>query len=191
MPGAPTQQANLYWIKSGYATAIGFGDPVITQSGGSAGYIGLYANGGTHILGFFGGIALPFYNSNNATNPVTAGQMNWNGTEVTNGDVPCLVFDSPQQVFLMQVNGGPVVQADRGLNIDIVVSTPSNGISRASLDYSNKGTTGTFPLRIVGIAQTAMYGLDPTNPATFSAPTANNLVEVVLNTSEYRQTTGI
>ncbi len=190
-PGAPTQQANLYWIKSGYATAIGFGDPVITLASSSAGYVGIYANGTSHILGFFGGIALPFQNTNNAFNPVIPGQMNWAGTEVTNADVPCWVFDSTQQVFLMQASGGPILQSDRGTNIDMIVGTPSNGISTAALDAANKNTTSTFPLRIVGIALNAMFGVDPTNPATFSAPSANNLVEVVLNSSEYRQTTGI
>lgn len=186
---SPTYQTGLYKIQNGYSTAIGYGDPVMTLSGGSAGYIGIYVNGTNHILGFFAGIALPFFDSN--ASQVVAGKQNWAGTEASGGDVWALVVDDPDAVMLAQVSGGPVVNTDRGLNIDIVVGTPSNAISTAALDYTHKGATSTYPLRIIGIAQTAMFGIDPTSPATYSSPAANNLVEVIMNTSERTLTTGI
>ena len=60
---SPTFQANTYYIKQTYASAIGFGDPVITLTGGNVGYVGAYAAGGTAILGVFVGLAGPYFDT--------------------------------------------------------------------------------------------------------------------------------
>ena len=186
-------QANIRTIKKGYATAIGFGDPVITLQGANAGYIGPYTEGGTRILGVLIGI-LPYFDT------VLQTYVNknwWAGTESPSGDVQAFVVDDISQSFLIQVNGGPVTQASVGLNADIggggapstTGSNGSIGLSTAYLDYTTVGTASTLPLRIIGISTLAWGGTDPTVPT--SQLVANNIVEVRLNTSEFLQQAGV
>lgn len=179
-------QANIYTIKKGYASAIGFGDPVITLAGGNQGYIGPYANGGTHVLGVLIGV-LPYYD-------LTLQQLvnkNWYaGTENPSDDIQAMVIDDRNQTFSIQSNS-TFTQAMRGQNVDILNPGAPNtfGVSTASADLLNVNTTGTFPLRIVGPATKSFGGSDPTVKASLLQ--ANGWIEVVLNTSEYFQTTGI
>jgi hypothetical protein len=180
-------QANIYSIKKGYASAIGFGDPVITLGGGNQGYIGPYAETGTHILGVLVGI-LPYYD-------LTLQQLvnkNWYaGTENPSGDIQAMVIDDPNQTFILQMNGGPITVASRGLNADITSPGAPNtfGVSTAALDFSTIATTGTLPLRIIGPAQMSIGGVDPT--ISSSILQQYGYAEVCFNTSEYRQTTGV
>lgn len=186
-----TQGGNVYFIKKGYASAIAFGDPVITLGSGNIGYVGQYVETGTHVLGVFGGIVTPYYDLT-LQQPIT--KSFWAGSENPSGDVPCLIYDDPYLVFLAQVAGGPITQANRGGNIDIIGAGAPNifGGSTAALDFASyNNTTATLPFRIVGISSFGMFGIDPTNVNTYGAPTANNLVEVVMNTSEFKTTTGI
>lgn len=187
---APNFMANIKTIKKSYASAIGFGDPVISLTGGNAGYIGPYAEAGTHILGVFIGL-LPYFDTG------LQQYVNKNyylGTELASADLPCYVIDDPFQTFIIQVNGGPITQASIGLNADIggagnpSTSGGSVGASVAYLDFSTVATTATLPLRIVNIANVAIGGTDPTIPS--SQLVANNYAEVRFNTSEFLQTTG-
>lgn len=196
---APNYVANLYYIKKGYTTAIGFGDLVETRSGSTVyGYVGIYTAGDTHSLGVFGG-CMPYFDT------VLQQSINkqwWAGTENPSGDVACWVYDDPAMVFVAQLGGtnasNPGNILDRGGNIDLAQNgapNTSTGVSTAYLDattYNN--TTATLPLRIVGISQMFQPGYNPVS--TFNLPTAagqptNNYLEVVLNTSEYRTSTGI
>jgi hypothetical protein len=183
-------QANVFYIKKGYASAIGFGDLVCTGTSGNQGYVVPYVEGGSAVLGVFAGFPYPYFDT--VLNAYSLKQW-WAGTESPNADVACLVIDDPDAVFVAQVSGGPTVQADRGLNIDVTGNGAPNtttGLSTGALDYTQKGTTSTFPLRIIGFSQMAFPGYDPTNPLT--QPT-NNYAEVILNpgASEWSTGTGV
>lgn len=179
-------QGNIYSIKKGYATAIGFGDPVITLTGGNQGYIGPYANAGSHILGVLVGL-LPYFDT---TLQQTVNKNWYAGTENPSADILAMVIDDPNQTFLIQSNS-TLTQAMRGQNVDIINPGVPNtfGVSTAAADLLNVATTGTFPLRIVGPGTISIGGVDPTVPSSILQ--ANGIIEVVFNTSEYRQTTGI
>jgi hypothetical protein len=184
-------QANIRTIKKGYASAIGFGDPVITLTGANAGYIGPYAEGGTRVLGVLIGL-LPYFDT---TLQALVNKNWWAGTENASGDVSAFVIDDISQSFLIQVNGGPITQAHVGLNADIggagapATSGGSTGASTAYLDFTTVGTASTLPLRIIGISSIAFGGTDPTVPT--SQLQANNWAEVRLNTSEFLQQAGV
>ena len=196
---APTYQANLYYIKKGYASAIGFGDLVLTQgSSTNYGYIGIYAAAGSHTLGVFAG-CMPYFDT--VLQQVVNKQW-YSGSENPSGDIPCWVYDDPAMIFTAQIGGtnasNPGNILDRGGNIDVAQNgapNTSTGISTTYLDattYNN--TTATLPLRIVGVSQNFFLGYDPVSTyyswAQSGQPT-NNYLDVVLNTSEYRTSTGI
>lgn len=196
---APNYQANLYYIKKGYGSAIGFGDLVETRTGsGNYGYVGIYTEGDSHVLGVFGG-CLPYFDT--VLQQVINKQW-YAGTENPSGDIPCLIYDDPNMVFTAQIGGtnaaNPGNILDRGGNIDVAQNgapNTSTGISTAYLDatqYNN--TTATLPLRIVGVSQNFYLGYDPVSTyylTTAAGQPTNNYLDVVLNTSEYRTSTGI
>lgn len=196
---APTYQANIYYIKKGYGSAIGFGDLVETRSGSSVyGYVGIYTEGDTHSLGVFGG-CLPYFDT---TLQQTINKQWYAGTENPSGDIACWVYDDPTMVFTAQLGGtnasNPGNILDRGGNIDVAqngVPNTATGVSTAYLDATSyNNTTATLPLRVVGISQMFQYGYDPVgsyNLPTQAGQPTNNYLDVVLNTSEYRTSTGI
>lgn len=184
---APSYATNPYLIKSTYTAAIGFGDLVESLGSSNAGYVGIYTAGDTHALGVFAGCQ---YYSTTTQQWIFSNQ--WpSGGVATSGNIIAFVIDDPQQVYTIQVSGGPVLQASVGLNADLVTNgTPNSttGISTAGLDYSTVSTTSTLPLRIIAISTRFLGGIDPTTGAT---PIANNYVDVRLNTSEFNLPTGI
>lgn len=196
---SPTYQANLYYIKKGYTSAIGFGDLVETRSGSTVyGYVGIYTAGDTHSLGVFGG-CLPYFDT--VLQQVINKQW-YAGTENPAGDIPCLIYDDPNLVFTAQIGGtnasNPGNILDRGGNIDLAQNgspNTSTGVSTAYLDATSyNNTTATLPLRIVGVSQMFFLGYDPVstfNLVTAAGQPTNNYLDVVLNTSEYRTSTGI
>lgn len=187
--GVPGYAMRMYLIAYNNSNQIGFGDPVKILN---TGYIDLMATGGTTISGIFFGCR--YFSSAVGFNKFFPA---WTAPSLPSGTiVQALVVDDPSAVFTCQVNGGPLVQADIGNNIDITTATSGapnsqSGISTCSLAYSTKNTTGTLPFKIRGIVglQTgaslpALYpGYDPT--------LANNWVEVAFNTNALTQTTGI
>ncbi len=192
---APTYQANVYYIKKGYATAIGFGDLVETRTGSTAyGYVGIYTAGDSHSLGVFAGV-MPYYDT------VLQQYVNkpwWAGTENAAGDVACWVVDDPFAVFTVQIGGtqsgvNPATNLLRGGNIDLALNgspNTSTGISTAYADattYNN--TTATLPLRVLGLSQMFQPGYDPT--LNYATQPTNNYLQVRLNTSENITATGI
>ena len=198
-PAANNYSANLYYIKKSYASAIGFGDLVETRTGsGNYGYVGIYTAGDSHSLGVFIGCE-PYFDT------VLQQYVNkqwYAGSESPAGDIPCWVIDDPTAVFTVQIGGtnasNPGNILDRGGNIDLAQNGAPNtttGISTAYADattYNN--TTATLPLRIVGVSQMFQPGYNPVSqfylPTAAGQPT-NNYIDVVLNTSEYRTSTGI
>lgn len=185
----PNFQTGRYFIKKSYATAIGFGDLVVTLTGGNIGYVGAYTAGTSHVLGVFAGCE-PYFDT---TLQQVVFKPWYAGTESPSGDIAVQIIDDPNTIFQMQVSGGPMLyNTDRGKNADITnvagVNT-STGMSGMALDYSTVALTGTLPLRMIGLSTGAFAGVDPTMP--LSSQTANNYVNVVLNTSERFQTTGL
>jgi hypothetical protein len=175
---------NIYYIKQGYASAIAFGDLVSTGSSGNAGYVTQYVAGaGNPVLGVFVGVSTYFDTVQNS--PVAAKNY-WAGTESPSGDVACFIIDDPFAVFRIQVSGGPITTASRGLNADVTGSGAPNsfGLSTAALNFSTVATTSTLPLRIIGwsaaAVQSATGSYDPTQGSSANQPT-NNYAEVTLN----------
>lgn len=188
---APNYSQATRFIKKGYATAIGFGDLVETQFAGNVGYIQIYTAGDTHALGVFAGCE--YYDTVNAK---WTFNNNWpTGGVSTPGDIRAFVIIDPRQVYTIQVSGGPATVANIGQNCELTGNgtvTAATGISTAAVLGSSFATTATLPLRVVGISTRFFVGYDPvfTNPELGSTFPTNNYVDVVLNTSEFTQTTG-
>ncbi len=189
----PNFSPNLYYIKQGYATAIGLGDLVYTGASSSQGYVVKYTAAVAHTLGVFAGLAGPYFDT---VLQQSVNKQFWAGTESASQDVACWVYDDPFMVFSIQSSGGPVLYAtDRGLNAEITdggVNT-ATGLSRMGLLYSSVAVTATLPLRIVGTSQQAQGGIDPTAPLAshILAANTNNYALVKLNTSEMLTALGI
>lgn len=188
--GVATNYATeVRWIKSGYTSAIGFGDVVRTQFSGNVGYIQIYSAADTHVLGVFAGCE--YFNTS-----INQWQFanNWpSGGVSTSGDIKAYIITDPQAEFTVQVNGGPATMANIGQNCELSNNGAPNtttGISTASV--TGFANTATLPLRVIRFSNRFFPGYDPsvTNPANLSTQPTNNWVDVTFNTSEYLQTTG-
>lgn len=170
-------------IAYNYGSQIAYGDPVVLNSSGQ---IVLFAKGGTAIHGIFRGCE--YYDPN-------IQRWSWypawrSPTLSATAIVTAKIEVDPHMSFMAQVSGGPAVQAAIGQNIDIVSASSGAptlaGMSVCALDYTTLATTATLPFRIVGIQQLGTGTVQQYNPAN-----ANNLVEVVMNTSDISTTTGV
>jgi hypothetical protein len=187
---SPNYQANTYYIKQGYASAIGFGDAVSTLTGGNVGYIGPYLSGlGNPVLGVFVGVQ-PYYDT---VLQQTVNKRWWAGTESPSADVACWVIDDPDAIFLAQISGGPLTLANSRQNIDLTGNGAPNtyGVSTAALNYSTLAVTSTLPFRIIGPSTMGAPGYDPTQQ--FNSQPTNGYAEVIMNpgASEFNIGTGI
>lgn len=187
--GAPTYAQSVRYIKKGFTTAIGFGDMVETQFSSNVGYLNIYTAGDTHCLGAFQGCE--YYDT---VNQRWVFSNTWpSGGVTTPGDVRAYVITDPRAVYTIQVSGGPATMANVGQNCELTgngAPTTATGISTAAVNgFAN---TSTLPLRVVAISNRFFPGYDPvvTNPENLSTFPTNNYVDVVLNTSEFNQTTG-
>lgn len=69
-------------------------------------------------------------------------------------DEKVLVWDHPDQQFVMQADGGDIdAQTDILLNYDFVVASPDTtySISRTEVDSSTGDTTATLPLKLLAV----------------------------------------
>jgi hypothetical protein len=185
---SPTYQGNKYKIRAAYATKIGIGDVVQTDTGGNAGYIKLAADSATPtILGVFGGVM--GYFDLTAQQQVYGLNGSWPSNANPSGDVDCWVFDDPQDVFRVQVSGGPWAQSWRGQNMNWVAGTNgapnASGTSTAVLNGATVGTTAGFPFRVQELVGFSGGPQDPAN--------TNPWIEVCMNfaISEGQQALGI
>lgn len=182
---SPTYQGNLYYIKQGYATAIGKGDLVKTGALTLQGYIVPANNQDTAVLGVFSAV-LPYYD---ATIQGIGHGLNgaWPTNANPNADVQCLVYDDADGEFIAQVSGGPWAASWRGQNINFLAGTNgvpnAAGTSTLALDATTIGSSSALPFRIVGLAGVVGGPQDPTN--------TNPFIRVKINTSENNQQTGI
>lgn len=152
------------------------GDVVIEDVNGD-GYITLAATTDNPILGIFDGCE--YYDTvikQKIWSPI------WNApTTALAGSVVAKVIVDNKAVFNVQSNLANLGVSSIGANATFILGTPTiAGISTESLSTSTN-TTNTLPFRIVGIASRA--GIDPAG--------SYNVVEVVMNTQTYSQTTGV
>lgn len=163
---APTVQNQIFTIKKGYATAIGFGDLVSIGTGGSQGYVVLATFNTPPYLGVFMGAA-PYFDS--TFQQVQHGGLmgSWPTTANPAGDVPCYVCTDIQAVFRMQASGAAFSQTWVGNNINILTGTlgvpGANGLSTMVLDAASPAPTATFPFRVEGVAGISGGPQDPAN----------------------------
>lgn len=181
--GAPNYAVQACQIAYNYGTQIGKGDPVYQLN---TGYIALYAAGGTTIKGIFDGCK---YYDPTQQKPVWLPYWPAPGTLTSSQTVEAYVLVDPFFAFQCQVSAASgVVQSCVGKNIDILSGSSgapnSAGISTCSLDYTTLATTATLPFRITGIVQ-----VGPT--PTYDPTGANPWLEVVMNTADLKQVTGI
>lgn len=144
-------KVNRYPLASGYATAIGKGDPVVTLADGTVG-IGV---AGTQCRGVLDHVSYV------GANGVPVVQNNWvASTTVMANTVPyAYVADDPYLLFDVQETDGasgagtPLALADRGLNINFVIGAPNTqGISTSSINNTTESTTSTLNLKIVDLS---------------------------------------
>lgn len=198
---SPTFQANVYAIKRGYATNLYKGDLVKTLTGANQGYVGLSLLADISHLGVFVGITSPPSTlgvggaSGGGVYDLNLQAMNYglNGAYVstilppTGIDVGALVIDDPGAVFIAQMVGGSWTTSLRGQNINFTAASNGNGnisgTSALSLDFASIGVGNQLPFRIIGLSGVGGGPQDPGN--------VNPWIEVVLNTPETRNSTGI
>lgn len=142
--GSPTVGNTTRKILSTYNVAIGFGDPVISVSGG---YIQQATASTVQLAGIFYGCE---YLNSAVGRKVWA--MSWPGT-TQGSDATAYLNTDPQSLFVAQSNNTAIVFADIDANIQFVIGTPNSvtGISTTALDQSTIATTDTLPFRIVGL----------------------------------------
>lgn len=153
------------------SSAIGYGDPVISISGG---YIDIATSGGTvQIAGIFFGCE--YFNS-------AVGRKvwspNWPGSASATGDGQAYLDTDPNSMFVAQSNNTAIVFADIDANINVVIGTPATtaagGFSTSSLDQSTINTTNTLPFRIVGLLSD--YDTSNSAPGTDNASAYNRVI---------------
>lgn len=179
---APNYAMETNRIAYNNTNKIAFGDPVKRLS---SGYIDLYTAGTSTIHGIFAGCEYW-----DPTQQKYLYLNNWPApTSLNSGlTVKCRISSDPTLRFRVQVSGGPAVQAAVGQNIEILSGTSgvpgAAGISTCAVDYTTLATTATLPFRVLDILTVGPNYL-------YNNTAANNYVEVMLNTSDYRSQTGI
>lgn len=186
---APNYQGKLYYIKQGYASNIGKGDPVKLGTGANQGRIVIATPADTNILGIFSAV-LPYYDT--AQQQIAHGlNGSYQASASPNGDIQCLVYDDPFATFIAQVNGAAFAQTYQGQNIGFVAAgggvgpgLPNiSGISTVALDGASVANTNTLPFQIIGPVGVTGGPQDPAN--------TNPWLEVRMNTAQMLSPTGV
>lgn len=170
----PTYAQSTRLILRTNATAIYFGDPVVSLA---SGYITQATPGTTQIAGVFRGCKFP---SPTNTVGITWSKF-WPGSGSTT-DVTAYYEAFPQNTYLLQANG-QLLQSHVGMNANFALGTGNvaTGLSGATLDVTTIATTATLSLRIVQLwnginvgAPPGANGSDLTTPYGFAVVTFNN-----------------
>lgn len=148
----PTGQsrANVYTIGTGYATAIGYGDPVALNTDGTLNI----GTAGSDIIGIFAGVQYT-----DATGKPTFSK-NWvASTAATN--IVAYVYDDADNVYEVQVGSGGTgyVQTAIGAQANFVIGTPnaSTGQSTSYLNATLIAAASQGNFRIVGFGSDGIY----------------------------------
>jgi len=149
-------RANVYTIGTGYATAIGYGDPVLLNTDGTLNI----ATAGADILGIFAGVE---YIDGDGK---TTFSKKWVAyTAGTN--MKAYVYDDADNLFEVQVgaSGSGYVQTAIGAQANAVFATPtaSTGQSASYLNATLIAASSQGQFRIVGFGPEGIYDAT-TNP---------------------------
>lgn len=187
---APTYQTSVYQISSSNANSFGKGDVV---KGLSTGFIDRALTSDTSFLGILDRIeyfdstlqAKQFRNAWLAPSSALA------------GSVLAYVIDDVNAVFGAQAGGSSttaIAYADVNANINFGGNANPNtrtGLSVAYADQTTVNTTATLPFRVVNVPQNLGGNPVTTGPIGNDSTSAYNYVEVILNASQIKSTTGI
>jgi hypothetical protein len=175
--GAPDFQLRAYSIASSYATAIGFGDPVLLTTGTNTGTI-IQATPtlatSIPIVGIFQGCMII---------PTTGGPPQFSPfypAAAQNANATAYVIDAPNAQFLVASLSAAISSANIGWTVNFtggVPTTTGGGYSIATIDQATAtglGTTANFqPFRIVSLYQGIGNGSDPTTNFNWAVVTFN------------------
>jgi len=173
------------YILPSNATAIYFGDPVVTNGG----YIQQATTGATEIAGVFRGCE---YYSIAAKQPLFLPYWPGTTTDVQAGTViRAKIVNDPQARFLCQVGNYTsavgIASVMDNIGIQIGTGTPLSGQSGAYVDGATIATTATLPFRIIDLFSN--YGAPGTNGADSTTPYGYLIVG--FNNQELRNSTGV
>lgn len=172
-------RVQTFKIKSAYATSLYPGDPVILA--GEDEFINIYASSGSNILGVFAGCQYDAGAGTQLTQEV------WTGGTTASGTITAFVYADPDLEYEIQADA-TLAATDANYNCELAIGTPS-AIAKKSgayLDASEKATTATLPVRILGISN-----LEGATQYTNAFGDTYPVVRVRLNTSQLRDTTGV
>jgi hypothetical protein len=180
-PGSGAASLQLEDVKIAYnnSNSFGQGDLVIRLS---TGYIDKYVAGGSHVLGVFWGCK--YFNP-------SIGRTDWFKAWLAPAGlasttiVEAWIYSDPLMAYeILGDNTRAIAQGDVGNNADLTLPGAPNtttGVSTAQLLTGTIGSTSTFPLRILDLAQLP----------NVSNSLINNVAIVKLNTSEHLAAGGI
>lgn len=183
---APTYQRNAYQIASTNANSFGKGDVV---KGLSSGYIDRALTSDTAFLGIFDGCE--YYDTVLKAKQFVPAWLA--PSSALAGSVVAYIIDDPYAVFGVQTSAANVTIGAQGNNINFGgnAAPNSNGQSVAYADQATIATTATLPFRIVNVPQTLGYSPVTAAPINNDSASAFNYIEVILNASAIKSTTGI
>lgn len=180
-PGSTSPSFALERVLIAYnnANSFGQGDPVIRLS---SGFIDKYTAGTSHILGVFWGCK--YFNPSIARTDWFKAWLAPSGLASTTV-VEAWIYSDPLMAFeILGDNTRAIAQADVGNNMDFALPGAPNTTTQISTAWgltSTIGSTSTFPLRILDLAQ-----LPNVNNTL-----VNNVAIVKFNTSEHLAVGGI
>ena len=181
--GVPTYQTTIAEIASTNANSFGKGDVVKLLS---SGYIDRALTTDNPVFGVIDWVE--YYDTVQQKKIRTLAWLA-PSTALANSVFASVITD-PQAVFSVQSgNGGPVVQASVGLNINFAANAAPNtttGLSTAYADFGTVSTASTYPFRILGIGYNNYLG--PIGNLGYDNTLANNIIEVVANPTAWSAT---
>lgn len=92
------------------------------------------------------------------------------------GLVDVFLIDDPNVVFEVMASAGPILLADIGTNIDIVVNASTTGFSKWAAGAPTTTASTNFPFKVIGLGNNGIYTADG-----YDTTAANNVVEVLPN----------
>lgn len=185
LSAAPTYQTTIAEISSSNTHSFGKGDVVKLLN---TGYIDRALVSDTTFFGVVDWVQ--YYDT---VQQKTVRTLAWLAPSTAlAGSVYASVITDTQAVFAVQSgNGGPVVQANVGMNINFAANAAPNtttGISTAYADFGTVSTASTYPFRILGLGYNNFLG--PIGNLGYDNTLADNIIEVMANPGAWNNTSG-
>lgn len=178
--GSPMEGFSTRLIASSDTAAVGYGDPVTSQTNG---YVSASVNNTTQIDGVFYGCQ---YLSTALGRVINTNYYPGSGA---GGDVTAYICDDPDAQFVVQSDNTAIAFADTQSNIGFVAGTPNatTGFSTAAVGQSTLSTTNTLPFRVIGLLSASA----PPGTAGTDNTSAYNRVIVGFNNTDRKALLGI